>query len=509
MKDQGRLEAWIGRRNAEWPEERCLWWNGAWWDRREFARKVEAAARALSAGGFKAGERVACFLPDCPTVLVLSVAAWTLGGAVVPLNMKAGTPAILKILRHVEPAGVFLHESMAPLVETLAAEGIPAAVAGVEGELPDLALRRVTPESPDMAVVFATSGTTGDPKAVPLSHGNLLDNAGRVHETIEGFETGRVLMNVLPNFHALGYTVCGLLPLLFGLHEVILPSFIPIKNVFEALRATRTEVLIAVPTMLPFLLGSVAKGEACPDSLKYILTGGGRLDPALDRRVRDTLGVVVFEGYGLTETSPVVSANRSFAQKKIGTVGPVLPGYEFEVRDPDGRVLGRGEDGLLWVRGPSVISGYFRSPEMTAERVADGWFNTGDIVRVDSDGYIEILDRASDLIIVGGFNVYPQEIETVLNEVPGVLMSAVIGIPNAVSGEVPKAFVIPREGADLSAQALIAYAKENLAHYKVPRKVEFVTELPLSSVGKVLRRELRRLEKSQGRESREVPLGRD
>ncbi len=352
-----------------------------------------------------------------------------------------------------------------------------------------------------MAVVFATSGTTGDPKAVPLSHGNLLDNARRVHETIEGFETGRVLMNVLPNFHALGYTVCGLLPLLFGLHEVILPSFIPIKNVFEALRATRTEVLIAVPTMLPFLLGLVAKGEECPDSLKYILTGGGRLDPTLDCRVRDTLGVVVFEGYGLTETSPVVSANRSFAQKKIGTVGPVLPGYEFEVRDPDGRVLGRGEDGLLWVRGPSVFSGYFRSPEMTAERVSEGWFNTGDIVRVDSDGYIEILDRASDLIIVGGFNVYPQEIETVLNEVPGVLMSAVIGIPNAVSGEVPKAFVIPREGADLSAQGLIAYAKENLAHYKVPRKVEFVTELPLSSVGKVLRRELRRLEKSQGKES--------
>jgi len=306
-------------------------------------------------------------------------------------------------------------------------------------------------------------------------------------------------MNVLPNFHALGYTVCGLLPLLFGLPQVILPSFIPIRNLFEALRATHTEVLIAVPTMLPFILGSVGKGEECPDSLKYILTGGGRLDPTLDTRVRETLGVVVFEGYGLTETSPVISANRSFATKKIGTVGPALPGYGLEVRDPEGKVLGRNEDGLLWVRGPSVFSGYFRSPEMTAERIVDGWFNTGDIVRVDDDGYIEILDRASDLIIVGGFNVYPQEIETILNQVPGVVMSAVIGIPNAVSGEVPKAFIILKEGADITAQSLIAYSKEHLAHYKVPRKVEFVSELPLSSVGKVLRRELRKREKTPGK----------
>jgi len=495
MEKFQRLEIAIGERNAAFPEERCLWWNGSWWSRKTFEEKVEAAARALEAGGFRAGERVACFLPNCPTVLVLSVAAWKLGGTVIPLNMKAGTPSILKTLRHVEPAGVFLHEGMEPLAEALRLEGIPAAAAGLEGVLPPLALRPVTRESTDMAVIFATSGTTGDPKAVPLTHANLLDNATNVHENIEGFETGRVLMNVLPNFHAFGYTICGLLSLLFGLPQVLLPSFIPLKSFFEALRATKTEILIAVPTMLPFILGAVAKGEECPGSLKYILTGGGRLDPTLDRRVRDTLGVVVFEGYGLTETSPDVAANRSFATKKIGTVGPALPSFEIQVRDEAGNVLGPNREGILWVRGPSVFSGYFRSPEMTAERIVDGWFNTGDIVRVDEDGYIEILDRASDLIIVGGFNVYPQEVETVLNQFPGVSMSAVIGIPNAVSGEVPKAFVVPKEGAALTAQSLIAHCKEHLAHYKVPRKVEFVSELPLSSVGKVLRRELRRIEK--------------
>jgi len=499
VRDQERLEAWIERRNDACPEERCLWWNGDWWSRKTFSEKVEAAARSLEKGGFRPGARLACFLPNCPTVLVLSVAAWKLGGTIVPLNMKAGTPSILKILRHVEPAGVFLFQGMESLGEALAEEGIPAAAIGCEGELPPLRLREVTPESGNLAVIFATSGTTGDPKAVPLTHANLLDNARCVHENIEGFETGRVLMNVLPNFHAFGYTICGLLSLLFGLPQVILPSFIPLKSFFEALRATRTEILIAVPTMLPFILGSVARGEECPDSLKYILTGGGRLDPTLDTRVRELLGVVVFEGYGLTETSPDVAANRNFATKKIGTVGPALPSFEIQVRDESGNVLGPDREGLLWVRGPSVFSGYFRSPEMTAERIVDGWFNTGDIVRVDDDGYIEILDRASDLIIVGGFNVYPQEIETILNQVPGVVMSAVIGIPNAVSGEVPKAFVILKEGVEITAQSLIAYSKEHLAHYKVPRKVEFVSELPLSSVGKVLRRELRKREKTPGK----------
>ncbi|MFA0889794.1 MAG: AMP-binding protein [Synergistales bacterium] len=501
MEKTQRLDMGIEKRNGSFPEERCLWWNGSWWSRKTFSEKVEAAARSLESGGFRAGERVACFLPNCPTVLVLSVAAWKLGGTVIPLNMKAGTPSILKILRHVEPAGVFLHESMQPLLEILETEGIPAAVVGPEGELPPLSMRPVTREPEDLAVIFATSGTTGDPKAVPLTHSNLLDNATNVHENIEGFETGRVLMNVLPNFHAFGYTICGLLSLLFGLPQVILPSFIPLKSFFEALRATRTEILIAVPTMLPFILGSVAKGEECPDSLKYILTGGGRLDPTLDTRVRDTLGVVVFEGYGLTETSPDVAANRSFASKKLGTVGPALPSFEIQVRDDSGNVLGPNREGLLWVRGPSVFSGYFRSPEMTAERIVSGWFNTDDIVRVDEEGYIEILDRASDLIIVGGFNVYPQEVETILNQVPGVVMSAVIGIPNAVSGEVPKAFVILKEGSDVTAQSIVAYCKEHMAHYKVPRKVEFVSELPLSSVGKVLRRELRRLEKNSGKAS--------
>jgi long-chain acyl-CoA synthetase len=168
-----------------------------------------------------------------------------------------------------------------------------------------------------------------------------------------------------------------------------------------------------------------------------------------------------------------------------------LPGYEIQIRDLDNNPMTSSSEGVLWVRGPSVVEGYFNAPELTAERFVDGWFNTGDIVHIDEDGYITILDRASDLIIVGGFNVYPQEIETVLSSHPAVRAAAVVGMHHGISGEVPKAFVVPEEGTDVTSQELIQHAKKRLAHFKVPRKISFMNELPLSSTGKVLRRALR------------------
>ncbi|MEA3507918.1 MAG: AMP-binding protein, partial [Synergistota bacterium] len=285
-----------------------------------------------------------------------------------------------------------------------------------------------------------------------------------------------------------GFTVCGVLPLRFGLPMVLLPSFIPPGNTVEALRKTSVSIMIAVPTMLPFLLGAVT---GLP-YLDYILTGGGKLDGTLEKRIREEMGVICFEGYGLTECSPVVSCNPSEKTRKLGTVGPPLPGYDVKVMDIDGVTeLPLSEEGVLWVRGPSVVSGYFRAPALTDERFSDGWFNTGDIVRIDEDGYISILDRATDLVIVGGFNVYPQEVETVLNSHPSIRMSAAVGMPSAISGEVVRAFVVVEEGAGVSRNELIQFAKERLAHFKVPRKIDFVEALPMSGAGKVLRRELK------------------
>ena len=487
-----RLEAEIGKRFAEDPSGRVLWWKERWWSARDVEERVEECARTLEAGGFQKGSRLAAFLPNSPLVPVLSMAAWRLGGALVPLNPKGGSEWILRTLRHVDPFAVVLGEGMESLAEEIRNEGLPVSAGSSDGFFSPVAGRRdLADQDPDIAVIFATSGTTGNPKAVPLTHGNLCDNTGAVHRTIEGFEKGRVLMNVLPNFHSLGYTVCGILPLLWGLPEAILPGFLPLKNLLDGLRKSGSGILIAVPTMLPFLLGVASKGEPLPPELKYILTGGGKLDPGLEKRFRDQFGVIIYEGYGLTECSPVVSCNPGDALRRTGTVGPALPGYSAEVRDGEGRALPPGEEGVLWLKGPSVARGYFRDPALTAERFRDGWLNTDDMVRMDGDGYITILDRVSDMIIVNGFNVYPQEVEAVIREIPGVREAVVIGISNPVSGEVPAAFVIRDEASGLDAGKIIAHCKGKLAHFKVPRKVHFVSELPLSAVGKVLKKKLR------------------
>ncbi|NLK18604.1 MAG: long-chain fatty acid--CoA ligase, partial [Synergistaceae bacterium] len=482
----------IARRFAEDRAQKVIWWKGAWQSAEEVERKTALCAAALEEGDFQPGSRLAVFLPNCPLVLYLSMAAWRLGGTIVPLNPGGGAEWILKILNHVDPFAVVAGEGMKEAESATVAGGLPLVSVSPDGVIASLSGRTDRPDQdPDVAVIFATSGTTGAPKAVPLTHGNLFDNTRGVHETIEGFDRGRVLMNVLPNFHSFGYTVCGVLPLLWGLPEALLPGFLPLKNLFEGLRASDTGILIAVPTMLPFILGAVSKGETLPGGLRYILTGGGKLDPSLEKRFRDQLGVITFEGYGLTECSPVVSCNPSDAVRKTGTVGPPLPGYSAEVRGRDGNALPAGEEGVLWLKGPSVAKGYFRDPEQTAARFKDGWLNTDDMVRMDEDGYITILDRASDMIIVGGFNVYPQEVETVIKELPGVREAVVIGMENPVSGEVPVAFIIPEDGAELDASAVISHCKGKMAHFKVPRKVSFVDELPMSAAGKVLKRSLR------------------
>lgn len=487
-----RLEMRIRERFLQDPSALILWEEGKWWSAEEMLSAWEICTERLRSAGFVEGSRMALFLPNSLAFHLLTLAIWELGGTVVPLNPRGGTESTLRILRKIDPFGVVLAQEEQHLQEPCQGAGFPVTCCA-SGELPTMFRGRPCfGTSPEMGVFFATSGTTGDPKVVPLTHHNLVSNARELHENIEGFEKGRILCNVLPNFHSFGFTVCGITPLLFGLPQVLLRSFLPVSKVLNVLAATATETLIAVPTMLPFLLGAVEKGGVLPESLTWLLTGGGALDPSLERRIEERLGVTIFQGYGLTECSPVVAGGPSREAKKSGTVGPPLPGYSLEVRDKQGEVLPPGEEGVLWLKGPSVCEGYFHAPDQTAERFSHGWFNTGDVVRMDEDGYISVLDRESDLIVVGGFNVYPQEVESVLSEHPQVFMAAVVGVPHGLTGEYPLAFVRLREGdTPPKEKELITFCKERLEHYKVPRKVLFVSELPLSSVGKVLRRKLR------------------
>ena len=473
------------------PEHPMLWWKGRWWTRKDFNQLVTGYEEKLRASGFKPGYRIATLLPNCPALLALSAACWKLDGALVPLNVTDKVESLAKYIGHAEPFVIVAPDI--PTKHPLKTDIIPIPVikAPLDNVVPSFKGMDVTSEDPSTAVMFYTSGTTGFPKAVPLSHSNLSSNVFAAIEHFKDLDVEKdIVMNALPNFHALGYSSSGVLSMISGIKQMVLPTFMPPEMALEAMTASGVTFVIAVPAMISLLVAAAARGAKVPSTLKKLLSGGDRFPVALDVRVQRLLGVSVCEGYGLTECSPVVALNPSPEKRKVGTVGSILPGFEYEVRDEHGTVLGPDKEGILWLRGPSITSGYFRDKENTAEKFHDGWFDTGDIVRVDEDKYITILDRASDLIIVGGFNVYPQEVETVLNSHPKVKESAAVGIAHSVSGQIVKAFVIRGE-EDITSRELQSFCKDRLAHYKTPRVIEFVDDFPRNSLGKVLRRKLR------------------
>ncbi|HRV71346.1 MAG TPA: AMP-binding protein [Thermovirgaceae bacterium] len=487
-----RLEETIISKCKKSNGERAVWWRGAWWSRKVLADLIMQYEEKLRESGFGEGDRIAALMPNCPAFLALMVAVWKAGGTLTPLNLQAGMSATMDVLRHSDVSAAFVPQGMDQLAEGISASGIPAMAVPLDGALPSFKSRKSEPSDPDIAVLFYTSGTTGLPKGVPISHSNLHDNVSRSIEHFKDLADDDIFVNVLPNFHTLGFTTSGLLPLLGGFPQALVPTFMPPETAIESIKAADVSVMIAVPTMVALMLGAIARGTEAPTSLRLLATGGDRFPEKLDGRTQQLLGVSVLEGYGLTETSPVVSLNEGLKDRKLGTVGRVLKGYEVEIRDMDGNVLPVGKEGTLWLKGPSVFNGYFRAPEITAQKFKDGWFNTGDVVRMDEDGYLTIVDRLTDIAIVGGFNVYPTEVEAVIQQLPGVRESAVVGVKHPVSGEIVKAYVIPTGEPAITSRDVISFCRDKLAHYKVPRSVEFIEEMPRSSIGKILKRELRK-----------------
>jgi len=472
--------------------ERAVWWRGTWWSRKVLADLVSQHESRLKESGFGEGDRIAVLLPNCPSFLALMIAVWKAGGTLAPLNLQAGLSSTMEVLQHSDVSAVFVPQGMEQLSEGISASGLPALSIPLDGALPSFRAKKCEESDPEIAVLFYTSGTTGKPKGVPITHANLYDNVSKSIHHFKDLVDEDIFINTLPNFHTLGFTTSGLLPLFGGYPQVLLPTFMPPENAIEAIKAAEVTVMIAVPTMVALMLGAVARGAEPPSSLRLLATGGDRFPQRLDARTQQVLGVSVLEGYGLTETSPVVALNEGVKQRKLGTVGRVLDGYEIEVRDNEGNVLPVGKEGILWVKGPSVFEGYFRAPEITAQKFLDGWFNTGDVVRMDEDGFMTIVDRVTDIAIVGGFNVYPTEVEAVLQQMPGIREAAVVGVKHPVSGEIIKAYVIPSGEPAITSREVISFCRDKLAHYKIPRSVEFIEEMPRSSIGKILKRELRK-----------------
>lgn len=488
-----RLENIIIPKLNESPSENCYWWDGKWYTRSDMLSLIGNCEAVLRNSGFTRGQKLVVMLRNSPLIPALSLAVWKLGGIFCPLNEKAGLESLTGTLNLIKPFAIIAEHEIPEL-----AEKWPFITCSLDSvSLPSFTGKTQSPETEDYALILATSGTTGLPKAIPLTHDNLRANCEATLAMMPSITSADTLLTVLPNFHSFGYTVTIIMPLTIGAKTAIAPSFLPPAATIRAIIEAKIDAMFVVPAIISFLLMSVEKGKMPAEPLariRIICTGGDKLNPNCHKQAMKLLGRDIMEGYGLTETSPVVCVNHDCETQQIGSIGPVLPGFEYKLKTREGQDTS-DKEGVLWVRGPSVTPGYLHAPEITAERFdSDGFFNTGDYVRLEThngEEFVYILDRVTDIIIVGGFNVYPQEVEKILAEHPAVHQAVVVGMPHDINGQIPKAYIMLEDGAEADEREIIKYAKEHLAHFKVPRSVEFVTEFPLSGTGKILRRVLR------------------
>jgi long-chain acyl-CoA synthetase len=345
----------------------------------------------------------------------------------------------------------------------------------------------------DIAFLQYTGGTTGVAKGAMLTHNNLLSNKTQVlnHWGNLLTHTGEVFAAPLPLYHIYGFTLPCMVLIAIGCHSVLVPNPRDLNSLLEVFKSSPLTGMVGLNTLFVALLNHPEFSALDFSKLKLTTSGGMALVEDTATRWQKVTGTDILEGYGLTETSPVISAN-TLDHFQLGTIGLPLPDTECQTVDENGDVIASGEAGELCVRGPQVMLGYWNKPEETATAIdADGWFKTGDIAIIQGDGFIRIVDRKKDMIIVSGFNVYPNEVEGVLLSHPEIIEAAVISIPDEDTGEAVKAFVVLAQGSSLDDQSIKTFCKESLTPYKVPRNYEFRQELPKSAVGKILRRELR------------------
>ena len=357
-------------------------------------------------------------------------------------------------------------------------------------------LREATPKPGEVAVLQYTGGTTGVAKGAMLTHRNLVANMLQCHAVMGAtLEDGReLIVTPLPLYHIYAFTFHCMAMMLSGNHNLLITNPRDLSALVRELGRHRFSVFVGLNTLFVALCNDEAFRRLDFSALKLTISGGMALQQAAYERWKEVTGCAICEGYGLTETSPVVSVNpRNHNQP--GTIGMPLPSTLCKVIDEAGNDLGLGTPGELCVQGPQVMKGYWQRPEATAEVLgADGWLKTGDIAVIQPDGFIRIVDRKKDMILVSGFNVYPNELEDVLASLPGVQLGAAIGVPDERTGEAIKLFVVRKPGAELTAEQVLAHMRDNLTGYKVPRQIEFRDSLPTSNVGKILRRELREQE---------------
>jgi long-chain acyl-CoA synthetase len=479
-------------------------------------------ANLLVSRGIQPGDKVALSCPNLPYFPIVYFGILKAGGVVVPLNVLLKGREIAYHLDDSDAKAYFCFEGTPDL--PMAAEGHagfheadrcehffvitaqlggPSPIEGVEtlveaiGGQPQSCSSVLTAET-DPAVILYTSGTTGQPKGAELSHSNLVLNALESCRMLGVSPTGERHLVTLPLFHSFGSTVQMNAGFASGSTLVLLPRF-DAQAAVKLLEAEKITFFAGVPTMYWGLLGALEDSGVDVDeiaaNLNVAVAGGASLPVEILKEFKARFHVDIFEGYGLSETSPVATFNQKDRPAKAGSIGYPIWGVEVKLVDADWNDVnadGSAPDavGEIAIRGHNIMRGYYNRPEATAEVMNDGWFRTGDLARRDEDGYYFIVDRAKDMIIRGGFNVYPREVEEVLLTHEAVSLVAVVGVPHDSHGEEVKAFVIKAPGAEVTEDELVEWSKERMASYKYPRIVEFRDTLPMTATGKILKREL-------------------
>jgi long-chain acyl-CoA synthetase len=510
---------------------------------------VDRCARGLHRLGLATGERVALFLPNCPQLVIAFYAVWRAGCVAVPINPRATGPELTRYLSDSDAAAVIVLDRLwlglkdAVLPPTLRdrivadiADDMPlplrvgARIAGRARRVapPVAATARVSAfralardrgdraGSPgvgldDPAVLLYTGGTTGLPKAAVLTHRNLVANACQLAAWTPALDDGaEVMLSALPLAHGYAMTACMNVSVLRGWTQVLVPDPSDIARLLAEIERRRVTIFPGVPTLYAAICShpDVSSGRRDLRSIEACISGAATLPSGIQAEFERLTGGRLVEGYGLTEASPATHCNPLGGGRRIEGIGLPLPGTDCRLLDieTETHVVEPGQPGLFCVSGPQVMTGYWRRPEDTAQvlrRDADGrtWLHTGDVAEMSADGYFRIVDRKKDIIVAaGGLKVYPNEIEDVLSTHPKVRLSAVVGVPVGGSDQRAKAFVVLRDGEKADRDEILAFLRERLASYKVPKSVEFRDELPLAFTGKVLRRALAEAERDRGDE---------
>lgn len=470
-------------------------------------------AAALTKMGVKKGDRVALFLPNIPQ-FVVSYFGVLKAGAVITATSPLFKERELKYqLNNSEAETIVALDSLYPTVKSVKNKTSLKRVilTGTEENqlkepevhsFQDLIKKNarkpprleINPKE-DIAALQYTGGTTGLPKGAMLTHFNLLSNAVAFATWLQLREGKERFLTALPLFHIYGMTTSMNAAVYAAGTIVLVPRFDP-KEILETIEKHQITVFCGVPTMYIMVINHPEVAQYDLSSIRFCVSGGSTLPPDVQRRFMDLTGGVLIEGYGLSEASPVTHVNPpdpTMRTVKIGSIGLALPDTEAKIVDSETGVkaLPLGELGELVVRGPQVMKGYWGLPEETENTLKGGWLHTGDIAKMDEDGYVYIVDRKKDLIKYKGYSVYPREVEDVLYEHPAVKICAVIGKPDSIAGEVPKAFIVLKDSVNATKEEIMTFIGERVAPYKIVREVEFRESLPMTSVGKVLRKKLR------------------